>query len=92
MNLTDVNFTGAGLKFANLRNADLEYSTFSHAYVDYAEFGCANISHADFTGVNGLGKSQLDSACGDDETKLPKGFPLNFKKGQACRDACPFSR
>jgi uncharacterized protein YjbI with pentapeptide repeats len=41
-----------------------------------AKLDNANLSGADFETAKGLTQSQLDVACGDKDTKLPKGLKL----------------
>jgi len=62
----NANLAGANLKRANLANADLTGAT-----VDGA-----NISSADLRGVQGLNQARLDTACGNDFTKLPEHLTL----------------
>ena len=58
-NLTNASFVGAYLQGANLRGAHLDGANFSGAEMDRAR---------------GLTQAQLDRACGDDTTRLPRGL------------------
>jgi len=79
--LRDVNafggrFTGASFSGANLANA-----SFVGAYLQGADFRGARLAGADFSGaemdhVRGLSQSQLEGACGDESTTLPRGLRL----------------
>ncbi|MEM7328343.1 MAG: pentapeptide repeat-containing protein [Pseudomonadota bacterium] len=84
----DVNFSGANLSIANLFGARFNRSDFKQANMQNAiavgtYFGASNFSGADLTGANfsgadltivrGLTQAQLNRACGDANTRLPKG-------------------
>jgi uncharacterized protein YjbI with pentapeptide repeats len=83
--LRDVNayggvFTGASFAGANLTNA-----TFVGAYLQGANFSGATLAGANFSGAEmdraaGLTQRQLNSACGDGATQLPRGMSI-----PACR-------
>lgn len=83
--LRDVNayggvFTGARFSGANLTNA-----SFVGAYLEGASFSGAILSGTNFSGAEmgratGLTQRQLNSACGDDTTQLPRGLSI-----PACR-------
>lgn len=60
-NLTNANFVGAHLQGANFRSAILQGANFSGAEMDRA---------------TGLTQSQLDHACGDQATRLPRGLSI----------------
>jgi uncharacterized protein YjbI with pentapeptide repeats len=60
-NLTNATFVGAYLQGANLRGAHLEGVNFSGAEMDRAV---------------GLTQAQLNGACGDESTHLPRGLHL----------------
>lgn len=87
----DANLTGANLSIANLFGARFNRANFSRANLQNAiavgtYFGASNLSGADLTGANfsgadlslakGLTQAQLNRACGDQNTKLPKGKTL----------------
>jgi uncharacterized protein YjbI with pentapeptide repeats len=83
--LRDVNayggvFTGARFSGANLTNA-----SFVGAYLQGASFSGATLSGTNFSGAEmgratGLTQRQLNAACGDDTTQLPRGLSI-----PACR-------
>lgn len=84
----DVNFSAANMSVANLFGARFNRSNFSKANLQNAAavgtyFGSSNLSGANLTGANfsgadlslanGLTQAQLNRACGDRATRLPKG-------------------
>jgi uncharacterized protein YjbI with pentapeptide repeats len=74
--LSDDDFSGA-----SFRNADLTHADFARAKLDYADLAGARLSSASFRGadlshVKGLTQTQLDEACGDAATKLPRGLSV----------------
>jgi uncharacterized protein YjbI with pentapeptide repeats len=74
--LSDDDFSGASFRNTDLTNAD-----FARAKLDYADFAGARLSSASFRGtdlshVKGLTQTQLDEACGDAATKLPRGLSV----------------
>ncbi|MEM9573129.1 MAG: pentapeptide repeat-containing protein [Pseudomonadota bacterium] len=84
----DVNLSGANLSIANLFGARFNRTNFSRANLQNAAavgtyFGASNLSGANLTGANlsgadlslakGLTQAQLNQACGDSSTRLPKG-------------------
>lgn len=88
-------FAGANMSVVNAfglraENADFSKVDFTGATIvggwfggsDFtgARFDNVNLSGSDFTTAKGLTQTQLDTACGDAETRLPKGL-----KVQACK-------
>lgn len=74
--LSDDDFSGA-----SFRNADLSGSDFDRARLAYADFTGATLAYTHFKGADlsrakGLTQQQLDSACGDADTKLPQGLSV----------------
>ena len=84
----DVNLSGANLSVANLFGARFNRADFARANLQNViavgtYFGSSNLSGADLSGANlsgadlaiakGLTQSQLNRACGDTNTRLPKG-------------------
>jgi uncharacterized protein YjbI with pentapeptide repeats len=65
-NLSGANLHGVDLTGANLRSANLRGTNLSAAY----------LIRADLTGSKNLIQTQLNEACGDNETALPKGLDL----------------
>lgn len=83
--LRDVNAYGAVMSGANFAGADLTNATFVGAYLEGANFSGAKLAGANFSGAEmgravGLTQAQLNAACGDASTELPRGLRLN-----ACR-------
>jgi uncharacterized protein YjbI with pentapeptide repeats len=79
--LRDVNAYGALFTSANLTGADLTNATFVGAYLQGAKMSGANLSGTNFSGAEmdraiGLTQSQLNKACGDDSTRLPRGMRI----------------
>jgi uncharacterized protein YjbI with pentapeptide repeats len=69
----------ANFSNASFRNADLAGANLAHAKLDGADFSGANLSITSFKGTDlraakGLTQAQLDQACSDKDTKLPKGM------------------
>ena len=84
----DVNLAGANLSVANLFGARFNRANFARANMQNViavgtYFGSSDLSDADLSGANlsgadlvlakGLTQSQLNRACGDNNTRLPKG-------------------
>jgi len=69
-------FHHANLTHANLQEANLQEASFAGAELTGARLDAADLRHAHFQGANlsgalGLTQDQLNSACVDDQTKLP---------------------
>jgi uncharacterized protein YjbI with pentapeptide repeats len=69
-------FTGVSFAGANLTNA-----SFVGSYLEGANFRGANLSGVNFSGAEmdravGLTQAQLNAACGDESTTLPRGLRL----------------
>lgn len=79
--LRDVNAYGGVFSSANFSGADLTNATFVGTYLQGARFGGANLTGANFSGAemdraSGLTQRQLDRACGDQATRLPRGLRI----------------
>jgi uncharacterized protein YjbI with pentapeptide repeats len=79
--LRDVNGYGALFTNANMSGANLTNATFVGAYLEGTNFRGATLDGVNFAGAEmdkavGLTQRQLDRACGDDTTKLPRGLRL----------------
>ncbi len=79
--LRDVNAYAAVMSSANFAGADLTNATFVGAYLEGANFNGAKLAGANFSGAEmaravGLTQTQLNGACGDAMTQLPKGLRL----------------
>ncbi len=67
-------FERARLEAANARGANFTRANFAHADVTRMIFEDANLSGADLRNARGLTQAQLDQACGDRRTRLPRGM------------------
>jgi uncharacterized protein YjbI with pentapeptide repeats len=79
--LRDVNAYGGLFTSANFSGADLTNASFVGAYLQGANFRGANLAGANFAGAEmnratGLTQAQLNAACGDAATQLPRGLRL----------------
>ena len=70
-NFTEANLTRANLQEAILRDAVLVKADLSGARLDAADIRGADLRGAILTSAVGLTQSQLDTACVDEQTKLP---------------------
>lgn len=102
-NLYGVDFHGADLMATRLNGTNLRAADFSDANLDAADLIRADVSGADFTrtrlyganlvGIIGLTQVQLDAACGDKTTKLPRGLAINrCSHGRDFRAPLPFGK
>lgn len=79
--LRDVNFYGGVFGGANFSRANLTNASLVGAYLQGAKFQGAilvgaNISGAEFDHALGLTQAQLNRACGDGSTRLPRGLSV----------------
>lgn len=79
--LRDVNAYGAVLSGANFAGTNLTNATFVGAYLQGANFRGATLAGVNFSGAEmdravGLTQGQLNEACGDQATTLPRGLRL----------------
>ena len=70
--LRDVNAYGAVLSSASFADANLTNASFVGTYLEGANFSGAEMSRA-----VGLTQRQLDTACGDEATSLPRGLRIH---------------
>ena len=70
-NFTNVSFRGANLAGANLAHAVLDGADFTGATLSITSF-----KGTDLTKAKGLTQAQLDTACGDADTKAPAGMKV----------------
>ena len=80
-NLAGTDLSKAHLVAANLREAELSETNLREADLRAADLFEANLSGADLFGADLFGaknltQEQLDTACGDDDTKLPEGLTI----------------
>ena len=79
--LRDVNFYGGVFGGASFAGANLTNATFVGAYLQGANFRGAtlagvNLSGAEMDRATGLSQAQLNQACGDGSTSLPRGLSV----------------
>ncbi len=79
--LRDVEAYGAVLSSSNFTGADLTNASFVGTYLEGATFTGAklhgtNLSGAEMSRARGLTQSQLNQACGDQNTVLPSGLRI----------------
>ncbi len=79
--LRDVNAYGALFTGANLSGADLTHASFVGVWLNGANLSGAHMDGTNFSGADmdqarGLTQRQLDHACGDQATTLPRGLVL----------------
>jgi uncharacterized protein YjbI with pentapeptide repeats len=77
--LRDVNAYGALFSSANFAGANLTNASFVGAYLEGANLRGAHLEGANFSGAEmdravGLTQAQLNQACGDETTRLPRGL------------------
>lgn len=83
--MRDVNAYGGVFSSANFAGANLTNASFVGTYLQGARFVGANLAGVNFSGAEmdravGLSQRQLDGACGDEATRLPRGLRI-----PACR-------
>ena len=71
---------GSDFTGVDFQDAVLVGGWFGGSKFDNAKFDNANLSGSDLSEAKGLTQAQLNTACGDGETRLPKGLVL-----QACK-------
>jgi uncharacterized protein YjbI with pentapeptide repeats len=79
--LRDVNAYGAVFTGVSFAGANLTNASFVGTYLQGANFRGANLSGVNFSGAEmdraiGLTQGQLNAACGDASTTLPRGLHL----------------
>ncbi|WP_374570316.1 pentapeptide repeat-containing protein [Phenylobacterium sp.] len=79
--LRDVNAYGAVFSSANFSGANLTHATFVGAFLQGSNFKGAILDGANFAGAEmnraiGLTQAQLNHACGDESTLLPRGLHI----------------
>jgi len=70
-NFSRATIAQANLQKANLQEASFPGSDFTGVRLDAADLRQANLRGANLTGALGLTQAQIDSACVDEQTKLP---------------------
>lgn len=79
--LRDVNAYGGVFGGASFARADLTNASFVGAFLEGASFAGANLTGVNFSGAEmdratGLSQGQLNRACGDESTRLPRGLSI----------------
>ena len=77
--LSGANLSGANLSGVNLRGADLSGANLRSANLRGANLSGAYLIRAYLTGAKNLIQTQLNEACGNNETELPEGLGLTLK-------------
>ena len=72
--MTYTNFTDASFRYADLSGANLGHANLSRADFTGATLKNANIEGANLSTAYGLTQSQIELACADSKTKLPRGL------------------
>jgi uncharacterized protein YjbI with pentapeptide repeats len=78
MCMSYANFSGASFQNTDLTGANLAHSNLSGADLTGAKLDIASLKGADLATVKGLTQDQLDTACADEDTKLPAGLNPEF--------------
>ena len=76
MCMSFANFKGATFRGADLSGANLAHANLDGADMTGAKMTITSIKGTDLTHVKGLTQGQLDTACGDAETKAPAGLQV----------------
>lgn len=79
--LRDVNAYGGVFGGASFARANLTNASFVGAFLEGANFAGANLTGVNFSGAemdraSGLSQGQLNRACGDNSTRLPRGLSI----------------
>ncbi|MDE2182465.1 MAG: pentapeptide repeat-containing protein [Alphaproteobacteria bacterium] len=70
------NFEGATFRQADLSGANLSHSRLAGADFTGADLTATSLKGTDLTLTRGLSQRQLDKACGDADTKAPRGLSV----------------
>jgi len=76
MCMSYANFSGATFRGTDLSGANLAHANLDGADLTGAVMTITSIKGTDLTHARGLTQQQLDSACGDAETKVPAGLAV----------------
>ncbi len=79
--LTDARFERTNLRRSSFESASLNGAQFTETPLHGASFEKADLSGADFSSALGLTQALLSGACGNSETKLPRGLTLTPCEG-----------
>jgi uncharacterized protein YjbI with pentapeptide repeats len=78
MCMSYANFSGATFRGTDLSGANLAHADLDGADLTGATMTITSIKGTDLTRARGLTQRQLDSACGDAETKVPTGLAVRL--------------
>jgi len=78
MCMSYANFSGATFRGTNLSGANLAHARLDGADLTAAQMTITSIKGTDLTRARGLTQKQLDTACGDAETKVPAGMRVKI--------------
>jgi len=78
MCMSFANFKGATFRGADLSGANLAHAILAGADLTGAQMTITSIKGTDLTRVRGLTQAQLDTACGDTDTKVPAGMTVKI--------------
>jgi uncharacterized protein YjbI with pentapeptide repeats len=76
MCMSYANFKNATFRGADLSGANLAHAVLDGANLTGAQMTITSIKGTDLTRVRGLTQAQLDTACGDTDTKVPAGMAV----------------
>lgn len=74
MCMSYADFSGASFRGTDLSGANLAHAKLDGADLTGARMTITSIKGTDLSRTTGLTQAQLDAACGDAETKVPKGL------------------
>ena len=79
--MRDVNAYGGVFSSSNFAGADLTHASFVGSFLEGANLSGARLDGTNFSGAElgrarGLTQGQLDRACGDGQTELPRGLRI----------------
>src|SRR5580700_2552383 len=80
IDLTGADLTGANLGLADLNGAYLGGANLTGANLSGTNLRSATLSGATLSGAKNLNQTQLNEACGNNETELPEGLDLTILK------------
>lgn len=86
-NFEDAKLDHINLNKANLKGAKFNKATFGNAILLEASLDGANLSDANMAQVQGLKQAQLDTACGNANTRLPFGLSVPYCEGTLATEA-----
>ncbi len=80
MCMSYANFTDASFRGTNLGGANLAHARLDGADLSGADLAIASVRGTDLRKARGLTQTQLDTACGDADTKAPAGLTVKICK------------